>query len=168
MHHRSIAIDQSAMKARGDPPGACEPSGREAEVFPLAAWHQADLPGCPRHQRPDRRAHRERDSAAGTAVDAGGPDQRSAETNLRCGVADQLKEYVRNFPQLQAGERQLLVDSPIRSVDIGQNKRVTACLRPPFRSFGSLSPSLAHRAFHTSCRLLLILSHVCNYVSPLL
>jgi len=60
-------------------------------------------------------------------------------------IADQPKEFVRNFPQLQAGERKLLVDSLIRSVDIGQNKRVTACLRPPFRSFGSLSPSLAPR-----------------------
>jgi hypothetical protein len=39
----------------------------------------------------------------------------------------------------------MLVDSLIRSVHIGQNKRVTATLRPPFASFGYLSPSLAPR-----------------------
>ena len=56
-------------------------------------------------------------------------------------IADQLKDFVCNFPQLQAGERKLLINSLIERVKIGKNKRVTATLRPPFAS-GVLSPSL--------------------------
>ena len=60
-------------------------------------------------------------------------------------ITSQLKEFVRNFPQLQAGERKLLVDALIERVEIGQNKRVVASLRPPLASFGYFSPSLAPR-----------------------
>ena len=55
-----------------------------------------------------------------------------------------MKEYVQTFLQLQAGERKLLVDALIRSVEIGANKRVILCLRSPF-AFGYLSPMLASR-----------------------
>jgi hypothetical protein len=54
-------------------------------------------------------------------------------------------EFVQNFPQLQAGERKLLVDALIARVEISQNKKVVATLRPPLASFGYLSPSLAPR-----------------------
>ncbi len=60
-------------------------------------------------------------------------------------IADQLKEFVQNFPQLQAGERKLLIDSLIKLVEIGQNKRVILTLRSPFHSFGYFSPSIAPR-----------------------
>ncbi len=60
-------------------------------------------------------------------------------------IAGQLKDFVQNFPQLQAGERKLLVDALIERVEIGQNKRVIAALRPPLPSFGYLSPVLAPR-----------------------
>ena len=59
-------------------------------------------------------------------------------------IAGQLQDFVQNFPQLEAGERRLLVNSLIRSVEIGANKRVILCLRSPF-CFGSLSPVLAPR-----------------------
>jgi site-specific DNA recombinase len=58
-------------------------------------------------------------------------------------IASHLKEFVLTFPQLQAGERKLLVDSLIERVEIGQTKRVVAVLRPPLSSFGYFSPSLA-------------------------
>ena len=64
----------------------------------------------------------------------------SAET-----IAGQLKEFVQNFPELQAGERKLLVDALIDRTDIGQNKRVTLIMRSPFCSFGYFSPMLAPR-----------------------
>jgi hypothetical protein len=60
-------------------------------------------------------------------------------------IVCQLKNFVRNFPHLQAGERKLLVDSLIERVKIGQNKRVILTMRSPFASFGYLSPSSAPR-----------------------
>jgi hypothetical protein len=60
-------------------------------------------------------------------------------------LAGQLVEFVQTFPQLQAGERKLLVDALIARVEVAQNKRVTALLQPPLASFGYLSPSLAPR-----------------------
>ncbi len=59
-------------------------------------------------------------------------------------IASQLKEFVQSFPQLQPGERKLLVDALIERVEIGPNKRVVAALRPP-SCFGYFSPSLAPR-----------------------
>ena len=59
-------------------------------------------------------------------------------------IAGQLTEFVRSFPQLQAGERKLLVDALIEGVEVGANKRVVAALRPP-SCFGYLSPMLAPR-----------------------
>jgi hypothetical protein len=59
------------------------------------------------------------------------------------GIAGQLKGFVQSFPQRQAGEGKLLVDALIERVEIGQNSRVVAVLRPPLLSFGYLSPSLA-------------------------
>jgi hypothetical protein len=56
----------------------------------------------------------------------------------------QLKEFVANFPGLDQGERRLLFESLIEQVEIGQKKRVTASLRPPF-AFGFVSPDLAPR-----------------------
>lgn len=72
-------------------------------------------------------------------------------------IADQLKEFVHNFPQLQAGERKLLIDSLVEQVEIGKNKRVILTMRSPF-VFGSLSPSLAPRNIKVLCKLLLILA----------
>jgi site-specific DNA recombinase len=60
-------------------------------------------------------------------------------------ISNQFKEFVQNFPQLQAGERKLLVDALIERAEIGKNKKVVASLRPPLVCFGYLSPSLAPR-----------------------
>jgi hypothetical protein len=46
------------------------------------------------------------------------------------GIAGQLKEFVQSFPQLQTGERKLLVDALIERVEVGQNKRVLPCGHP--------------------------------------
>jgi site-specific DNA recombinase len=59
-------------------------------------------------------------------------------------ISNQLKDFVANFPGLDQGERKLLVESLVEQVEIGQKKRVTAVLRPPF-AFGFLSPELAPR-----------------------
>ena len=59
-------------------------------------------------------------------------------------ISNQLKDFVANFPSLDQGERNLLIESLIEQVEIGQNKRVTASLRPPF-AFGFVSPDLAPR-----------------------
>jgi hypothetical protein len=59
-------------------------------------------------------------------------------------ISNQLKDFVCNFPSLDYGERKLLIESLIERVEIGQKKRVTALLRPPF-AFGSFSPELAPR-----------------------
>jgi hypothetical protein len=59
-------------------------------------------------------------------------------------IVCQLKNFVRNFPHLQAGERKMLIDSLIERVKIGQNKRVILTMRSPF-AFGYLSPILAPR-----------------------
>jgi hypothetical protein len=58
-------------------------------------------------------------------------------------IAGQLKVFIQSSPQIQAGERKLLVDALIERVEIGENKRVVALLRPPLPSFGYFSPSLA-------------------------
>jgi len=58
-----------------------------------------------------------------------------------CSCAGQLRDFVQNFPRLQAGERKLLVEALIERVEIGK-KRVVALLRPPL-TFGYFSPSLA-------------------------
>ena len=55
-------------------------------------------------------------------------------------IADQLKEFVQNFPQLQAGERKLLIDSLIKLVEIGQNKRVILTLRSTLSLFRVFLP----------------------------
>jgi len=75
------------------------------------------------------------------------------------GIAGQLKDFVRNFPQLQAGERKLLIDDLIERVEIGQNKRVILTMRSPF-AFGYFSPSLAPRNLKILCKLLLILADI--------
>ncbi len=49
-----------------------------------------------------------------------------------------------NFPGLDQGERKLLIESLVEQVEIGQKKRVTASLQPPF-AFGFFSPELAPR-----------------------
>jgi hypothetical protein len=59
-------------------------------------------------------------------------------------ISNQLKDFVANFPGLDQGERKLLVESLVEGVEIGKNKRVAACLRPPF-AFGFFSPDLAPR-----------------------
>ena len=51
----------------------------------------------------------------------------------------------------------------METVKIGQNKRVTAVLRPPFASFGYLSSSLAPRNLKVLCKLLLILADIWRY-----
>jgi hypothetical protein len=53
-------------------------------------------------------------------------------------IAYQLKEFVQNFPQLQAGERKLLVDALIERLYIRKNKRVILFVRSPF-AFGFFS-----------------------------
>jgi hypothetical protein len=59
-------------------------------------------------------------------------------------IAGQLQDFVQNFPQLQVGERKLLVDARIGRAEIGKNKRVILTMRSPF-AFTSLSPILAPR-----------------------
>ncbi len=59
-------------------------------------------------------------------------------------IAAQLKDFVGIFPELDQGERKLWIDPLVEWVEVGQNKRVTACLRPPL-DFGFLSPELAPR-----------------------
>ena len=59
-------------------------------------------------------------------------------------ISNQLKDFVCNFPSLDQGERKLLIESLVEGVEIGQKKRVTASLRPPF-AFGFMSPELAPR-----------------------
>ena len=61
-------------------------------------------------------------------------------------------------PQAQVGERKLLVDSIIQRLEIEQNKRVTAVLRPPF-AFGYLSLSLAPGEIEPFPRLRIILEY---------
>ena len=57
-------------------------------------------------------------------------------------ICDQLQEFVSTFPELSDGERKLLIDALIDSVVV-KNKEVIVTLRPPLKSFGFLSPSLA-------------------------
>jgi hypothetical protein len=64
-----------------------------------------------------------------------------------------------SFPQLQAGERKLLVDALIAQVEIGKNKRVTGVLRPPFCSFGYLSARVAPRGIEPIHRFRIFLEH---------
>ena len=73
--------------------------------------------------------------ALGDQINEMQKESYSAET-----IAGQRKEFVQNFPELQAGERKLLVDALIDRTDIGQNKRVTLIMRSPFCSFGYFSP----------------------------
>ena len=61
------------------------------------------------------------------------------------GIGDYLKDFVNTFPELDPGERNLLIESLINRVEIGRNKRVILILTPPFKSFGFLSPQLAPR-----------------------
>ena len=72
-------------------------------------------------------------------------NERQKESYNAEAIASQLKEFVQHFPLLRAGERKLLVDALIERVEIGQNNRVTAALRPPLASFGFFSLSLAPR-----------------------
>jgi len=83
-----------------------------------------------------------------------------------CSCAGQLRDFVQNFPQLEAGERKLLVDVLIERVEIGQNKRVTALLRPPLASFGYLSPSLAPRGIEPRDRFTIFLTYSLKTCHP--
>jgi hypothetical protein len=66
-------------------------------------------------------------------------------------ISNQLKDFVANFPDLDQGERKLLIESLVEEVEIGQKKRVTASLRPPF-AFGFMSPELAPGGGKTQSR----------------
>jgi len=66
---------------------------------------------------------------------------------------------VRSFPSLEDGEKKLLIDSLVEAVEIRKNKRVTAALRPPFASFGYLSPALAPRGIEPTRRLRIYLEY---------
>jgi len=46
-------------------------------------------------------------------------------------IAGHLNEFVQSFPQLQAGERKLLVDAFIERVEIGPNRQEVASRRRP-------------------------------------
>jgi len=59
-------------------------------------------------------------------------------------IADQLKEFVHTFPDLDAGEKVLWMESLVERVEIAENRRVTALLRPPL-CFGYLTTSPAPR-----------------------
>jgi hypothetical protein len=60
------------------------------------------------------------------------------------GIAGQLKGFVRTFPELDQGEKNLWLELLVEYVEVAENKRVAASLRPPF-AFGFMSPDLALR-----------------------
>ena len=120
----------------------------EAEALPLAARYRAHRPGRRLRQRPDRRALREGDPAAGAAV--GDRRTRSASSQKQTynaeAISDQLKEFVaatsRSLDARRAeAPRGFPGSSGWRS---GKTKGWPLALRPPF-AFGFLSPALAPR-----------------------
>ena len=61
------------------------------------------------------------------------------------GVCDFLRNFVEVFPDMDFGERKLLIESLVQKVVIGKNKKVTVTLQPPLHSLGFDTPSLALR-----------------------
>lgn len=59
-------------------------------------------------------------------------------------ICEKLREFVQVFPELQTGERKLLVDALIKKVQITE-KAATVSLKPPLSGFGFCSTSIAPR-----------------------
>ena len=64
-----------------------------------------------------------------------GIDDRLTELQTRTysaqGIADQLRDFVRVFPDLDAGEKVLWMESLVKSVTVGEDNGVAFLLRPP-------------------------------------
>jgi hypothetical protein len=62
------------------------------------------------------------------------------------GLCDYLKEFVKAFTDdLDFGERKLLIESLVNTVEIDKNKNVVVELQPPLHSLGFNTPTLALR-----------------------
>ena len=60
-------------------------------------------------------------------------------------ICDALAEFARQVPELQPGERRLVVESVVQRVTVQKQRGVVLTLRPPLTSFGFLSTQLAPR-----------------------